>query len=437
MNNRQKWVICLLAAAMLVALFLSAQAAATGKNGLFNYEMKGNGTLRITDFDWSNYTNNSDSVIPQMIDGYTVTEIGELALSQGDMDYEKIELPERRKEAKNASLIIPNTVTAIGEKAFFNSGIGRVSIPASVKSIGTAAFCTGELKNATIDMNNERYAVIDSSLYDKQSRELLALATDTSSVPEGIVSLGEYSCININDNKVFTFPTTLENIKDYAFLKSKLYADTTFDFSNLITIGKYAFADVTIYTDLKFTSALKEIGEGAFYKSSCVPYSLPHVEFSECTQLTVIPSRCFESASIYRFKLPSTIVEIQSRAFYESNYPFGGRRDSFGYEGWPYGIRLKIIGDFAFYNAGLIDQVVIEDIYLSEVEYIGVQALRGVYIYAEQTIPECCTFIGEEAFYKKTKLLVKPGSYAESWAQENGYNYDNGIEQNLDWLNGV
>ncbi len=265
MNNRQKWVICLLAAAMLAALFLSAQAAATGKNGLFSYEMKGNGTLRITDFDWSKYTENSDIVVPQMIDGYTVTEIGKLALSQGDMDYEKIELPTRRKEAENASLIIPNTVTAIGEKAFFNSGIGRVSIPASVKSIGTAAFCTGSLENAKIDMNNERYAVIDGSLYDKQSRELLALATDTASVPEGIVSLGEYSCINNNedDEIVLIFPNTLENIKDYAFLKSHLTFNAKFDFSNLITIGKYAFAESIcgLGGDWTFTSALKEICE--------------------------------------------------------------------------------------------------------------------------------------------------------------------------------
>lgn len=49
-------------------------------------------------------------------------------------------------------------------------------------------------------------------------------------------------------------------------------------------------------------------------------------------------------------------------------------------------------------------------------------------------IPASCTYIGNNAFYKKVKLLVEPGSYAESWARDNGYEYDNGIEQDLSWL---
>ena len=73
---------------------MPAYAATTGKNGLFSYTMRGNGTLTITKFDWSGYQKNTDIVIPQMIDGYNVTAIGDLAFSQGDVDVEKVELPD-------------------------------------------------------------------------------------------------------------------------------------------------------------------------------------------------------------------------------------------------------------------------------------------------------------------------------------------------------
>ena len=219
MKNGFRRTLCFLLVAMLLPIMaMPAYAATTGKNGLFSYTMRGNGTLTITKFDWSGYQKNTDIVIPQMIDGYNVTAIGDLAFSQGDVDVEKVELPDRKYEAKDAVLIIPNTVTTVGEKAFFNSGIGRVNIPASVNSIGAAAFCTGCLKNATVQQGNERYAAIEGALYDKKAKELLAFALDATAVPEGIVSLGEFSCMNLtyeNGEKIL-FPATIREIKDFA-----------------------------------------------------------------------------------------------------------------------------------------------------------------------------------------------------------------------------
>lgn len=72
--------------------------------------------------------------------------------------------------------------------------------------------------------------------------------------------------------------------------------------------------------------------------------------------------------------------------------------------------------------------------YLEKIEYIGEEAFQAGRYYVEMKIPASCTYIGNNAFYKKVKLLVEPGSYAESWARDNGYEYDNGIEQDLSWL---
>lgn len=64
---------------LIFALLVMAVPPATfaeeeRQSGLYTYRVRGNGTLTITKFDW--YQNKGDIYIPNMIDGYTVTEIG-------------------------------------------------------------------------------------------------------------------------------------------------------------------------------------------------------------------------------------------------------------------------------------------------------------------------------------------------------------------------
>lgn len=458
----------LMAAVLLLAMVLPAQAATTGKSGRFSYSMKGNGTLKITAFDWDGYEDDTDIVIPQMIDGFTVTEIGSLAFSQGDMDYERIELPYAQKDAENATLIIPNTVTSVGDKAFFNSSIGIVNIPASVESIGVAAFCTMKLKRVTVDSANKNYASIDGSLYCKKDRELLALGKETNKVPDGIKSLGEFSCTtldaymsiekwgyDITIEKLLPC-STIETIKEFALFDTEiiyygefLEADVwgggynLLDFPSVRAIGDYAFAkcrnvDRTDGISLRFSNRLEKLGKGCFYYTDGDwDYLL-----NECTKLTQIPEKTFSTESIYgsdyiSVYLPDTIEEIRDEAFKNAKLRVLRINDT----------RLKFIGNGAFYNATINvwnnDDVynnkgyrIRQDSFLSNVESIGSEAFLEVDGIETVTIPESCVYIGDNAFDKvSVKLKVQPGSYAERWAQDNGYTYDNGIKADTSWLN--
>ena len=417
---------------LLIAMLLSiaaspAYAATTGRNGAFSYSMRGNGTLTITKFDWTSYQKNTDIVIPQMIDGYTVTAIGDLAFSHGDIVVGDgvPELPDRKYKAEDAVLIIPNTVTTVGTKAFFNSGIGRVNIPASVSSIGVAAFCTGCLKNATVDRGNERYASIDGALYDKKGKELLAFALDATAVPEGITALGEFSCMNYgndNNNRDFSkraknlFPASLQTIKDFAIWDSCLTSGSDKVVIKALTIGKYAFARSLLMGTFSFPASV-EIDVGTFCGIDL--YSKIYLN-----NLKEIPERAFAYAKraiapcgVY---LPISVTKIGKEAYMESEIWLSGG-----------GVHPQIIEDRAFKGAA---DAAVDDEYLEKIEYIGEEAFQAKRYYEEMKIPASCTYIGDNAFYKKVKLLVEPGSYAESWACDNGYEYDNGIEQDLSWL---
>lgn len=430
---------------MAIAL-LFACLPAYADNGLFYYELKGNGTARITGFAWGKYREDQDIFIPQMIDGYTVTEIGSFAFARSVESFEKpgsgvyyhyIDY----SDAERARLVIPETVQKIGEKAFLNSGIGYVSIPASVTTIGTAAFCTGKLKNVTVHTDNANYASIDGSLYSKKDKELLALAIETTSVPDGILSIGEYACINHwlqPEWYKVKFPNSIEVIKSYAFYNIDNSAITyqnkdkntiKIRFDRVKSIGDYAFAMLKGNIDLYFGGALSEIGTGAFI------YTCLHgLHLEQCTKVAKIQEHTFTGYrkwgrhDVKEVFLPNNVEEIGKGAFSGADtyaFSFGSMK--------PISIDNYAFGD----TTGGID---VGDRFFSRVESIGNFAFKGgcfkIGFKDVIDIPSSCTFIGKNAFNEKdTMFKVQPGSYAEEWAQENGYEYDNGIKADTSWLN--
>ena len=122
-----KRLICWAIVLVMLLTALPAMADNTRTSGLYTYEIKGNGTITITSFDWKT-NGNADIYIPNMIDGYTVTAIGDEAFKC-----------ERRREGK-CSLTLPDTITAIGKKAFWKASLSRINLPDNLQNIGYGAF---------------------------------------------------------------------------------------------------------------------------------------------------------------------------------------------------------------------------------------------------------------------------------------------------------
>ncbi len=81
---------------------------------------------------------------------------------------------------------------------------------------------------------------------------------------------------------------------------------------------------------------------------------------------------------------------------------------------------LTDIGDYAFEMCSGLTDVVIP----GTVTTIGERAFYGCTSLASLTLPASVLTIGEEAFAEcetLTTIRVYPGSYAETWAQENGF----------------
>ncbi len=164
-------------------------------------------TLRLDDY----LGTDSCVIVPEEINGFPVSELGEGALSTCvDMFGNEIrKLPKGQKKVRKAikEVTLPNALKVIGKAAFQWSMIERIDIPDSVVVIGESAFecCKG----------------------------LCEISFGT-----GVTEIGKKAFSGIHDIKKWVFPDGLRIIREEAFLYSS-YEEMHIPLS-VTEIGKYA-----------------------------------------------------------------------------------------------------------------------------------------------------------------------------------------------------
>ena len=175
------------------------------------------------------------------------------------------------KNTKVKSLVIPSTVTKIGDKAFssFNS-LETLVIPNSVTSIGKNAFEFCEsLKNV----------VIGNGIHELPNHIFIGCKNlESCTLPNTLTTIGEKAFSNCKSLKSISLPEALKVIRDDAFSNCQLPSITLPN--ALRRIGRNAFWGCPI-TSVTLPDSLEYIGE-------CV--------FERCSSLTSasIPSRLIE-----------------------------------------------------------------------------------------------------------------------------------------------
>ena len=178
----------------------SATPQQPASTSVYQYEKLADGTIRIT----SCQTKDVNLVMPDTIDGYTVTEIGESAFAN-QSSIQTIKFPAKLKQ--------------IGAKAFVNcTGLTEVTLPDTIVGVGKYVFsgCTA-LKKATL--NKGRINIVAG---------MFANCTALSEV---------------------VIPDTVENINIYAFLNCKLLKNLKLPASiKEISISAFDGAGITTVT---------------------------------------------------------------------------------------------------------------------------------------------------------------------------------------------
>ena len=169
----------------------SATPQQPASTSVYQYEKLADGTIRIT----SCQTKDVNLVIPDTIDGYTVTEIGESAFAN-QTSIQTVKFPAKLKQ--------------IRAKAFANcTGLTEVTLPDTIVGVGSYAFsgCT-TLKKATL--NNGRINIVAG---------MFANCTALSEVviPDTVENVNIYAFLNCKSLKNLKLPASIKEIYISAF----------------------------------------------------------------------------------------------------------------------------------------------------------------------------------------------------------------------------
>ena len=225
--------------------------------------------------------------VPETIDGYPVTRIGDYAFYQ---------------ESNLEEMTLPAGVTYIGNYAFSDcSNLRKVVIPYGVTKIGKYAFESCEnLTNVTIPRGVKTMG--EKTFKYCKSLESIVIPGSITNIPESAF----YGCSGL---KSVVIEQGVETIGDHAFYFCSKLKNVVIP-ASVTSIGRTVFEACSSLTDVVLPSSLTELGSDSFVScSSLTSISIPN-------GVTIIPASAFSGCShLTNVTIPTSVINIQSTAF--------------------------------------------------------------------------------------------------------------------------
>ena len=157
---------------------------------------------------------------------------------------------------KLTSMIIPNSVTSIGDGAFYDcSSLTSVTIPNSVTSIGEGAFYNcSSLTSITIPNS---VTSIGNSAFEGCS------SLTSVTISNSVTSIGEKTFYNCSSLTSVTIPNSVTSIGSSAFEGCKSLTSVTIP-NSVTSIGEWTFYNCSSLTSVTIPNSVKTIGSSAF-----------------------------------------------------------------------------------------------------------------------------------------------------------------------------
>ncbi|MBR3928215.1 MAG: leucine-rich repeat domain-containing protein [Clostridia bacterium] len=415
------------------------------------------------------------------------------------------------------------TVTSVGDEAFSRSSLTSVTIPESIRDMGANPFLGCErLEIIRVSSKSQSFATIDGVLFNKTEKKLVcypkAFDAESYSIPNGILAIGDEAFYWCTPLKSITIPQSVTEIGNSAFSLTSLTEINLPE--SITTIGGDAFSACSSLTSIFIPKGVSDIsanpfvncgnlteiqlspenqhleivggvlfhkaekklicypgflkdesysipdgilsiGEGAFHGSRSlydvtIPQSVTVIgacAFSECSQLAgiILPDGVTEigdgafslCSALSGINIPEGVTKIGDSVFNsckslvsitlpQSVTEIGSSafRSCSSLTSISISENITSIGNNAFRSC-----VSLKGITLPEgITTIGDYAFGWCKALTDIKIPKSVTVIGKDAFIECGNILfeVEADSYAEKWANGHGFNYT--YTESLDWL---
>ena len=285
------------------------------------------------------------------------------------------------------TLVLPDTVNAIGASAFENNQLTDLTLSTALESIGTSAFANNQIVGALV-------------------------------LPAKLKTLGEYAFANNRLTSV-TLNQVLTDLNTGTFANNQLTGLLTIP-DNIVRIGDSAFSNDkkkgTGLTELHLGTGVQYIGNQAFTDNA-----LTNLEIPDTVNKVSVGDEAFSGNQLQTLKLGKNVSTIGNSAFADNqltemlnipdlvekigNQAFIGNQLT----GLDLGSQITSIGDFAFANNQLGGTLILPE----KVSLVGKSAFEGNSLTGLQLVNKEAS-LGDSAFARNA--LGKINSADMTWS---------------------
>lgn len=327
-------------ASLIISNNASAQTEVTEdflvtEDGLYYYSINEDGNT-VTIIDYNREIGGGDMTIPSVIDGKTVTCIGDGAFAESGGEWEDSTSPSHKyflhaREVEEydysplKSITIPDSVTSIGNRVFFSCNhLTSITIPDSATSIGDGAFSYCDhltsitVPNSVTSIGDYAFSYCDKLINITISDSITSIGRSAFSgcdklinitIPDKVTSIGGYVFQGCKSLTSINIPDSVTSIGDMAFSYCDRLTSITISGNN-VSIGRSAFGDCDCLTSITISGNNVSIGDSAFGDCDRLTYiaipgsvtSIGNEAFYYCKNLTGI-------------SIPDSVTSIGDKAF--------------------------------------------------------------------------------------------------------------------------
>lgn len=216
----------------------------------------------------------------------SMTEIGNSAF-EGASSITSITIPDTVKTIGDyafcgctslTSITIPDLVTTIKDNVFYDCiSLTNITIPKSVATIGSNAFlnCT-KLKEIKVDEENQNYCSVEGVLFSKDKTEIVCYPDNkegtTYQIPNSVTTIGSNT---FNDCKLtrIIIPNSVKTIKSSAFDRCEQLTIISIP-ESVTTIENYAFAWCNNLKSVIIPESVTSMEDRTFFGLENIPFTI-------------------------------------------------------------------------------------------------------------------------------------------------------------------
>ena len=384
--------------------FITAAACCAAISGIMPFSSSAEESVK-TYGDLSYVTSDSDG--DRIYDYIAIIDCNESVTKiEIPAEIEDIPVVEIKSSAFNGcanltSIIIPDSITSIGDFAFENcSGLTSITIPDSVTSIGDHAFYNcSSLTSITVSENNKYFSSLNGVLFNKDKTELVTYLIGNErteyAIPDSVTFIGDRAFYKCSSLTSIIIPDSVTSIGDHAFHNCSGLTSITIP-DSVTSIGDHAFynclTSITVSENNKYFSSLN----GVLFnkdKTELITYPIGNerTEYTIPDSVTSIGNFIFYNcSSLTSITIPDSVASIGNSAFYNCSSLTNIKLPDV----------IDIISGNTFRDCSSLLNIIIPDSVTSikECAFYNCSNLTSI------TIPDSVASIENSAFYNCTSL---------------------------------